>query len=262
MARTYLVRGMLAGLLAGLCAVAFAKAVAEPQISKAESFERTLDVQLARPLAKPLVSRDLQDTVGLGVGVVVAGVALGGLFGLAFAGAYRRVGQAGPRTTAAVLAASAFTGVFLVPFLKYPANPPSVGNADTIGRRTTLYFLAVVVGLLAVALAAMVHRLMLRRQSSGNAALVAGAVFVVVVTFAYVVMPGIDEVPFGFPASVLWKFRLASAGTQLTLWGILGLSFGWLTERAENARLHAGGRPIRDVPADIDSSSGNAARAG
>jgi predicted cobalt transporter CbtA len=230
---------MLAGLLAGLCAIAFAKVVAEPQISKAESFERTLEAQLGRPVPKPLVSRDLQDTVGLGVGVAVAGVALGGLFGLAFAGAYRRVGQAGPRTTA------------LVPFLKYPANPPSVGNADTIGRRTALYFLAIVVGLQAVALAAMAHRLMLRRQRSGNAALAAGAVFVVVVTFAYVVMPGVDEVPFGFPASVLWKFRLASVGTQLTLWSIMGLSFGWLTERAEHARLGAGDRPIREVPASI-----------
>ncbi len=235
MARSYLVRGMLAGLLAGLCAVAFAKAVAEPQISRAERFERVLEAQSGRPADKPLVSRDVQDTAGLGVGVAIAGVALGGLFGLAFAGVYGRVGRASARRTAAVLAAAGFVAVFLVPFLKYPANPPSVGNPDTIGRRTALYFLAIAVGILGVVLAAIVERRLSRRLRAGDARLVAAAVLVAVIAIAYVVMPGVDEVPAAFPASVLWKFRLASAGTELTLWTALGVSFGWLVEHAQGA---------------------------
>ena len=39
-------------------------------------------------------------------------------------------------------------------------------------------------------------------------------------------------VPAEFPASVLWRFRLASLGTQLVLWLGMGLIFGALTERA------------------------------
>jgi predicted cobalt transporter CbtA len=233
MTKTYLVRGMLAGLLAGLCAISFAKLLGEPQIAEAERFEQVQNTREGKAPEKPLVSRDVQDTIGLGVGVAVAGVALGGLFGLAFAAAYGRIGRAGPRVTAGLLAAGAFVGVFVVPFLKYPANPPSVGDPATIGRRTALYFLMMAVGLCAVGLAAVVYRRLRARLHSWDAAVLATALFLVVVAVVYVVTPGIDEVPAGFPASVLWSFRVASAGTQLILWAVLGLCFGWMTERAE-----------------------------
>jgi len=225
---------MLCGLLAGLCAIAFAKAVAEPQIARAEHFEQQLDAQLGRPAEQLLVARDVQNTVGLGVGVAIAGVALGGLFGMAFAAVYRRWSHAAANPTAAGLALTGFVAVFLVPFLKYPANPPSVGNPDTLGRRTALYFLAVAVGLLAVALAGIVRRRSLARFGSWNASILAAAVFAVAVGAAYVTMPGINEVPAGFPATLLWRFRLASAGTDAVLWAALGLAFGAFTQRAES----------------------------
>ncbi|NED84840.1 CbtA family protein, partial [Streptomyces sp. SID11233] len=38
--------------------------------------------------------------------------------------------------------------VYLVPFLKYPANPPAVGNPDTIGKRTALYGLMMLLSVL------------------------------------------------------------------------------------------------------------------
>jgi predicted cobalt transporter CbtA len=44
-------------------------------------------------------------------------------------------------------------------------------------------------------------------------------------------MPAVNETPAGFPATVLWQFRLASLGTQAVLWATLGLLFGWLTDR-------------------------------
>jgi predicted cobalt transporter CbtA len=228
-----LVRGMLAGLIAGLCAIAFAKIVAEPQIANAENFERQAQIAAGRPLENPLVSRDVQDTIGLGVGVAFAGIALGGLFGLGFAAAYRRLSQVRAKTMALLLAGAAFLAVFLIPFLKYPANPPSVGNPDTIGRRTATYFLLIAVGLLSVAMAVTVRRLATRRLGPWNASLLAVAVLVAIVVVAYLVMPGFNEVPRGFPPTVLWQFRLASAGTQLTLWATLGLVFGELTERRE-----------------------------
>jgi predicted cobalt transporter CbtA len=236
MARTYLVRGMLAGLLAGLCALGFAKLVAEPQIQRAERFELQLDLQLRRAAPRPLVSRQVQDTLGMGTGIAVAGVALGGLYGLAFAGVYRRMGQRRAEVTAVLLAAAGFLGLFLVPFLKYPSNPPSVGRPDTIGHRTALYFLLVAVGLVSVSLAVMVKRRSTARWGTWNASLLAVATFVALVVLSYVVMPGVDEVPPGFAATVLWKFRVASIGIQAVLWAALGVAFGALTERQESSR--------------------------
>ncbi|CAM5296869.1 Membrane protein OS=Streptomyces microflavus OX=1919 GN=Smic_74880 PE=4 SV=1 [Streptomyces microflavus] len=59
-----------------------------------------------------------------------------------------RIGSFGPRATAALIAGAARRTVYIVPFLKYPANPPAVGNPDTIGKRTTLFFLMVALSLL------------------------------------------------------------------------------------------------------------------
>jgi hypothetical protein len=70
---------------------------------------------------------------------VVYGLALGGIFALAFAFAYGRVARVSPRTTAYGLAAAAFVVVYLVPFLKYPASPPGATDPDTIVKRTLLY---------------------------------------------------------------------------------------------------------------------------
>jgi len=237
MARTYLVRGMLAGLLAGLGALAFARIVAEPQIARAERFELQLDSVVLRGGApdKPAVSRDVQATAGLGAGVGVAGVAVGGLYGLGFAAVHRRLTRARARVTAALLAAGAFLAVFVVPFVKYPANPPSVGDPGTIGRRTELYLVLVGVGLVSVILAVVVQRRYVARLGEWNASLLAAATFVALVGLSYVVMPGVSEVPAGFPATVLWKFRLASFGTQLVLWATLGIVFGTMTERREAA---------------------------
>jgi predicted cobalt transporter CbtA len=45
------------------------------------------------------------------------------------------------------------------------------------------------------------------------------------------ILPGIHEVPAGFPADVLWHFRVASLGTSAVLWATIGLGFGALAER-------------------------------
>ena len=233
MTRTYLVRGMLVGLLASIVAFGFAKAVGEPQIGKAEKFEQQQAEARGEAGDVPEVSRDVQDTIGLGVGLVASSVALGGIFALVFAFAYRRLTMRSARATAALLAAAALVGSYVVPFLKYPPNPPAIGNPDTIGRRTTLYFLLVAMSVLALVLAAIVRRRLRPRFDDWTATLVAALCFCALVTVLYLAMPGVDEVPAGFPHLVLWRFRLASLGTQVLLWATIGLAFGALTERAE-----------------------------
>src|SRR5581483_5660921 len=131
MVRGLLVRGMLAGLAAGVIAFAFAWVFGEPQVDLAIGFEDHMH-QMAGDAPEPeLVSRAVQSTVGLLTGVLVYGAALGGIFALTFAYAQGRMGWLGPRTTAAVLAASGFVALILVPQVKYPANPPSIGNPET-----------------------------------------------------------------------------------------------------------------------------------
>jgi predicted cobalt transporter CbtA len=241
-----LIRGMLAGLVAGIIAFAFAYIAGEPLVDTAIAFEEMAAVAEATPAPhdhagmaahshgageEELVSRGVQGTIGLATGVIVYGAAMGGLFALAFAFFYGRVGPFGPRATAALLAAAAFAVLFLVPALKYPPNPPAVGQPDTIGYRSELFFYMILCSLAAFALVLSLGRRLVARHGAWNGTLLAGAGFIVIVGAVQLLLPVIDEVPADFPASVLWRFRIASLGIQVILWAIIGLLFGVLAER-------------------------------
>src|ERR1700760_1597639 len=189
---------MLIGLAAGVLAFAFAFIFGEPQVQKAIDFEDYLTRIHHEPADAEIVSRGLQRTLGLLTGTVVMGTALGGLFSLVFAWAYGHVGPPAARATSAMLAAAAYVTVILVPFTKYPANPPTIGNPDTIGRRTVLYLLMVAISLLAAVAAGRIRRQLLPRTGGWNAALLAIGAYVVVVALAQVLLPPVHETPAGF----------------------------------------------------------------
>jgi predicted cobalt transporter CbtA len=226
-----LLRGMLAGLIAGALAVAFAKIASEPQVSRAEAFERQEIMQRGELPEPELVPRAIQDTAGLATGVGVYSIALGGLFALVFAVAYGRIGRLGPRETSALIALGGFLAVGFLPFLKYPPNPPSVGNPATIDQRTALYFAMILLVAVGVFVWWRLSKLFAPNLGAWNATLAAGGIFLVYVVVLIVAMPQINEVPAGFPATVLWNFRLASLGVQAILWTTLGLLFGMFAER-------------------------------
>jgi hypothetical protein len=214
MLRNLLICGLVAGVCAGTLAAGFATVTGEPAIDHAIAYEGAH--------AGP-VSREVQKSAGLLTATVVYGLSLGGLFAIAFAVAYGRVGRATPRATAYGLAAAAFVVVFLVPFLKYPASPPGATDPETIGTRTLAYATMVAISLLAATAALRV------RRSRGN--LAAAVLFVVVVGAAGLALPAFHEVPGDFSARTLWSFRAASIGTQAVIWLTIGLMFGPLAQR-------------------------------
>jgi predicted cobalt transporter CbtA len=256
-----LLRGMLVGVIAGLLAFGFARLFGEPPIERAIAFEAQMSSQggqghnhshdhaghdhasdhpehdhaKAEPEAE-LVSRSTQAGLGLLTGMVVYGAAIGGLFALAFAFVHGRIGGQGPRATAALLALAGFVAIVLVPAIKYPANPPAVGDPATIGSRTALYFIMLALSVVALAAAIALARRLQRRFGAWDAALIAGAAFVVAIALVQCALPAVDEVPEHFSAVVLWRFRVASLGMHLVLWATIGLLFGFLSERATARR--------------------------
>lgn len=230
--RNLLVRGMLAGLAAGVLALVVAYLLGEPSVDSAIGFEESHAHSHEHEVE--VVSRSLQSTAGLATGVLVYGVAFGGIAALAFCFALGRVGRFSPRATALLLSGSALLAVYVVPFLKYPANPPSVGDPDTIGRRTGLYFLMMVLSVLLAVGATILGKRLAPRLGTWWATVTALAAFAVVVGTAYAFLPVINEVPADFPAALLWRFRLSALAIQAVLWGGFGLVFGELAERLIN----------------------------
>ncbi|GAB3942281.1 CbtA family protein [Kribbella albertanoniae] len=227
-----LVRGLIVGLFAGLLAGTFAYVMGESRIDAAIAIEEanagahTHDQGGEHEHAaeeEPLVSRTGQKA-GLFLATGLSGVALGGIFAVGYTLLRRKLRTGNDAYAALGLAAAGFTGIILVPFLKYPPNPPGVGDPETVTLRTVTYLLTIVIGLLAVWAGVALSRWAARY---GDVARLAGGVagFVVTVAAAYLILPQINEVPDTFPATLLWQFRFASLGTQATLWLLLGFGY-------------------------------------
>lgn len=231
MTRSLLIRGMIAGIIAGILAFVFGRIFGEPQVQLAINFETAMDIAAGHAPDPELVSRGLQRSYGLLTAAVLFGAGYGGLFSLVFAVVYGRVTQLGPRSLAALLALAGFITVVLIPDIKYPANPPSVGEPGTIGLRTAVFFEMIVASLGGMTLAVLAARQFAGRFGNWNSALLGVAVYIAIVAGFYLLLPAINEVPKNFPAVILWKFRVAALGMQVMVWGTFGLVFGPMAER-------------------------------
>jgi predicted cobalt transporter CbtA len=239
MTKDLLWRGMLAGILAALLATLFARAIAEPQVDRAIAFEASHEENAgghrhgddhAVEGPEP-VSRDTQKGAGLLTAMLLYGAAIGGIFALLFAFAYGRVARVGPRTLSAGFAILAFLVVAVIPALKYPPNPPAVGQPETIQLRTIAYFGMLAVSIIAAIIAFRVRQALAARLGGFDAVLAACGAYIAIVLLAQAPLPRIDEVPADFPADVLWNFRIAALGIQALLWTTIGVSFGIMAER-------------------------------
>ena len=109
MTRTFLLRGMLVGVAAGLLVFVFARWLGEPQIERAMAFENSMNQARADAPEPEMISRRIQKSIGLLTGTVLYGVAIGGIFGLAFAFVNGRTGITSPKTLSAFLPALALS---------------------------------------------------------------------------------------------------------------------------------------------------------
>ena len=242
-ARDLLVRGLLAGLLAGIATFFVAYAVGEPSVSASIAVEEAgehadaghVHADEAVPAEthehETVVPRSLQSTAGLATATIVAGVTLGGLIGVVSALALGRFGRLGARSTTLLVTALAFLGTYVVPYLAYPPNPPAVGQPDSIGYRTELYFILVAISTIAGVTAVLVARRLAVHWGAWYATLACAAAYALVVGATIAIMPSYNEVPADFPATVLFDFRQASLLTQITLWGVIGLVTAELVHR-------------------------------
>ncbi len=242
--RALLVRGMLAGVAAALAAFAFAVVFGEPGVEAGIAFEEAgahthADGAAHTHGGQELVGRGVQSTAGLLVGLLVYGVAVGGILALVHAATRGRVGPARPRAAALVLSAVGFVSVVLVPFLKYPGNPPGATDGGSIGQRTGLYLVMLLFSVLLAVLATGLGRSLAARRGTWAATVTGVAVYLLAALALGTALPAVDETPPGFPAAALYDFRLAALGVQVVLWSVLGLVFGALVERGARRELVA-----------------------
>jgi hypothetical protein len=218
--------GLAAGLLAGLLAGIFAFVFAEPVLDRAIHLENVGHEHPGEVLGRG------DQKAGLILATALYGTSVGALFGLLSAFFRRRTLAVSEWRRSLALAGAIFLGAVLVPFLKYPPNPPGVGaDPTTLTERTLAYLAMVALGMLAV-LAAWRFARGLGGTSLPARDLTAGGILVGLWAFLYLAMPDFGAAVGHVPAELVWGFRLSSLGTQAVLWTGIGCIYGLLGERA------------------------------
>jgi predicted cobalt transporter CbtA len=229
-------RGLAAGAVGGLLAGAFGYLLATPLM------DRAVELEAARSDGST-VETFTRNTQHLGfIGATLAvGLALGVLYAVAhrFSGADDR----DPWGRALRLGAGGFFALALVPFLRYPANPPGVGDSATIDGRSHLWTVALVIGLAGAVAAGLVARQLKERGTRASVRqLVVVLVLAATVSLTFVLPDNTDEIT--VPVGLVWDFRILSLATLALLWGGLAATFGLLSERA--ARVEAEPARVRE----------------
>jgi predicted cobalt transporter CbtA len=227
--------GAIAGIILGL----INQAIVEPFIDKAIGIETQLHIAKGESID---TTQQAQYRMWQKVGEVVAaamyGISLSALFGIVFGYSRRSLPGFNNKKKALFLATIMFFVLFLIPALKYPANPPAVGDPATIYDRETLYISFIAIsGFSALALA-LSYRKLKTYLSERTVLLIVPLIYAVIMISTHLAFPSNpDKVT--IPMNLIISFRIASAFTIGIFWGVLGLIIGLFWDKL---KLHEANR--------------------
>jgi len=225
---------LLAGVISGLAYGGINLFAVEPFIDKAVGIETQNRINEGEDVnINELASyRSWQKS-----GEVVAGMILGVSFASLYAIVYGYTRKSLPGSSdikkGLFLASIVWFTIFMVPFIKYPGNPPAVGEPETIYYRQALYVAFIAISGLGALGFAFLYRKM---PSSSAKKFIIPALYAAYIAGFYFAMPPNPD-PIRIPMELVTNFRIVSAVTATVFWIILGAVFGALWTRF---KLHAG----------------------
>jgi predicted cobalt transporter CbtA len=217
-----LVSGAMAGTILGIINLA----LVEPYIDKAIQIETQNDIKAGQNVnTDEIAGYRIWQKSGEIVGGIVYGISISALFGIVFA--YSRNSLAGNNAIAkAIFLASIMCFVlFIVPSLKYPSNPPAVGDPDTIYHRQGLFVIFLVISGVSALGATIIFKKI--DQTIPRKVAVACTIYGAIMILSYIAMPSNPD-KMSISMDLVEVFRLVSAATIVMFWGILGAVFGTL----------------------------------
>lgn len=240
---TYLRNGALAGLAGGAAMAVALQLLGEPSIRDA------LDIEAARSAGEEgteMFSRGAQ-LAGGSLALLLYGAAVGAIFGVVFAAVRHRSRLRTDFERALGLGAVAFGVLVLVPALKYPANPPAVGDPSTVDQRTVAYLTLVAISVVVAIGVWRASRYLRVRGVADHVRISAVAAgYVAAIALVYALWPGNPDA-IEVPATLIWRFRLAAIGGAAALWSVLAITFGWVCMRSArkiSGDINAGERQL------------------
>jgi predicted cobalt transporter CbtA len=230
---TFVIITLLSGAIAGTILGVINQALVEPYIDRAISIETQNAInegEVINPVE--LQNYRLWQKGGEIAAGSILGMSLAALFGLVFLyGRSSILSHSNSNTKKAlILAGIMWLVLFLVPALKYPANPPAVGDPETIYYRESLYIAILAIsGFSALGLAFAYGRPGLSSNKTMKIITFAFIYAVIMITTYVILPPNPDEI--AIPMDLVQEFRFASAFTMSVFWGLLGIIFGLFWDR-------------------------------
>ena len=216
-----LLSGAIAGTLLGLAN----QIIVEPFIDRAIGIEtqKNMASGYTVDLNEQSHYRMWQKTGEIVAGTIF-GVSLGALVGIVFAYAKNRLPGSSDQKKAVILTGVMFFVLFLIPALKYPPNPPAVGNPNTIYYREVLYIALITISGLSCLMLAILYRKLNGFRSKN---IIMPLSYSIIISVAYLILPSNpDEI--AIPNDLIINFRVASVTTIAMFWVLLGVIFGSL----------------------------------
>ncbi len=219
---------LISGIMAGLILASINLFVVEPTTDKAIGFETQKDISKGEKVDfAELNAYRIWQKSGTFVAGAFIGMAYGGLLGISYVFARKYLPFSDDRKKALLLVGLMYLAIYLVPFSKYPPNPPAVGNPDTIGLRDHLYTTYQITSVI-VAIAMGVIFFKFRRVS--KISYIVPALYLISIAIMYVTWPpNPDKIE--IPMSVVNTFRAVTGVTMAIFFGLIGLFFGSLWKK-------------------------------
>ena len=159
---------------------------------------------------------------------VILGVAMGSLFGIVYALSRNSLPGKTDVTKAVILSLIMWITIYLIPFLKYPANPPTVGDGDTVILRAVLYVSFIAISGIS---ALLFYKISKKFQNKKKYLGILGyGIFISVVFFAMPENP--DEIT--APMNLVTEFRFMSVLGVTSFWGSIGIILGLFWRKFDN----------------------------
>ena len=218
---------IFSGAIAGTILAIINLGLVEPYIDSAISLETQRKISSGEnvDMAELVHYRIWQKGGAIAAGAVY-GISLGALFGIVFAYGRKALPGKNNRQKALFLAGILWIVLYLMVAIKYPANPPAVGDPETIYYRQSLYvaYLAIS-GFTALALAFAWNRVQLEYKK-----ILFPLIYAAVMIVAYIGLPPNPD-KIGISMDLIHTFRIVTALTIGIFWAILAIVFGSLWDR-------------------------------
>ncbi len=159
----------------------------------------------------------------------ILGTSLGTLFGIVFAYSKNSLPGKSMMKKALVLSLIMWATLYVIPFVKYPANPPTVGDPETIMLRQSLYLAFMAIS----GLGALGFYQVYKKVNKKAIAFAGYGIMMAAVLF---VMPPNPD-PVQIDSGLLTGFRVTSMIGMSVFWGVVAIILGALWQKTNPDRI-------------------------